>query len=206
MNDKELSGFINLLNPHKDISDNIIEFDKIYQDFKRKYGEKSKSNLDEEIDTFFEKLDGLSIGDKTKLSRSLGVRNFSNAEQLIVIYGKTGISHKNERTRWIWVLCACIYCYMNRENGKSSFAKILKEVLISDSSVSQFENFISNFTLNEQRFAVYLSSMIHRIKSQGYNFDCKRLLKDILCWENSKHFVQIQWMEDFYNNNKEKES
>jgi len=106
---------------------------------------------------------------------------------------------------WRYFTVAALFGAFPEHEEGVSFGKALGKLERNDSLKKRF-TWLLDATIEE--LPMRLKSMVSLLKSKHIAFDYYGLFKDLSNWDSPKHFVQLNWAEDFYrieNENQNKE-
>lgn len=155
------------------------------------------SYLEKEKNKFFENLKGLRKEDEVNLKRSFN-RNFSEVDMKFLCSFYKALPYEVKYKEFIWYFCACLYEYQGTENGKTvpSIIRSLKDENIN----KRFSTLLHENLEEDSLFLYKLGQMIKLFIGEGYTVDIKRLLTDLLSWDNEQGYVQKNWAKEVYSN------
>ena len=150
------------------------------------------SELRENIKVFFKNLNNLSVKYKGQLKRNLGNDKFD-----YVVF-RCVPQNLRIRNRFIIPLVAKIYFFMDCESVDKSFAKVLGDILSSNSSVNDFENLLDDDMSRVEYFSRNLIKFVRLVNAKNKVFNVENFMLDLILWGNSNKSVQLEWANDFY--------
>ena len=150
------------------------------------------SELRENIKVFFKNLNNLSVKYKGQLKRNLGNDKFD-----YVVF-RCVPQNLRIRNRFIIPLVAKIYFFMDCESVDRSFAKVLGDILSSNSSVNDFENLLDDDMSRVEYFSRNLIKFVRLVNAKNKVFNVENFMLDLILWGNSNKSVQLEWANDFY--------
>lgn len=150
------------------------------------------SELRENIKVFFKNLNNLSAKYKGQLKRNLGNDKFD-----YVVF-RCVPQNLRIRNRFIIPLVAKIYFFMDCESVDKSFAKVLGDILSSNSSVNDFENLLDDDMSRVEYFSRNLIKFVRLVNAKNKVFNVENFMLDLILWGNSNKSVQLEWANDFY--------
>lgn len=150
------------------------------------------SELRENIRVFFKNLNSLSVKYKGQLKRNLGNDKFD-----YVVF-RCVPQNLRIRNRFIIPLVAKIYFFMDCESVDKSFAKVLGDILSSNSSVNDFENLLDDDMSRVEYFSRNLIKFVRLVNAKNKVFNVENFMLDLILWGNSNKSVQLEWANDFY--------
>ena len=148
--------------------------------------------LRENIRVFFKNLNNLSVKYKGQLKRNLGNDKFD-----YVVF-RCVPQNLRIRNRFIIPLVAKIYFFMDCESVDKSFAKVLGDILSSNSSVNDFENLLDDDMSRVEYFSRNLIKFVRLVNAKNKVFNVENFMLDLILWGNSNKSVQLEWANDFY--------
>lgn len=150
------------------------------------------SELRGNIKLFFKNLNSLSVKYKGQLKRNLGNDKFD-----YVVF-RCVPQNLRIRNRFIIPLVAKIYFFMDCESVDRSFAKVLGDILSSNSSVNDFENLLDDDMSRVEYFSRNLIKFVRLVNAKNKVFNVENFMLDLILWGNSNKSVQLEWANDFY--------
>ena len=150
------------------------------------------SELRGNIKLFFKNLNSLSVKYKGQLKRNLGNDKFD-----YVVF-RCVPQNLRIRNRFIIPLVAKIYFFMDCESVDKSFAKVLGDILSSNSSVNDFENLLDDDMSRVEYFSRNLIKFVRLVNAKNKVFNVENFMLDLILWGNSNKSVQLEWANDFY--------
>lgn len=150
------------------------------------------SELRGNIKLFFKNLNNLSVKYKSQLKRNLGNDKFD-----YVVF-RCVPQNLRIRNRFIIPLVAKIYFFMDCESVDKSFAKVLGDILSSNSSVNDFENLLDDDMSRVEYFSRNLIKFVRLVNAKNRVFNVENFMFDLILWGNSNKSVQLEWANDFY--------
>ena len=158
---------------------------------------------DEAIKAFFDRLDGLSTGDRAALRREAGTMLKDAGGQAIRAFYQCLPYAVPQWQEEYFFAAACLRCLWDaNELGQADLVQVLyqlgRDEETSTSTGHRLENLLDTKWDANGYMLTKLTRLIKLIKSKGYSVDCAELLKDLTHWNVDSQWVQRRWARGMY--------
>ncbi|MGD9100124.1 MAG: type I-E CRISPR-associated protein Cse2/CasB [Anaerolineae bacterium] len=151
----------------------------------------------EQIETFFERLERLDAGARARLKRNAGnplAESRSGALGLFYNLLPPGVPRHQEEK---YFLVATLYP-IAESGGQGSLGEALRRARNKDNEKGLNRRVEILLDADEKQLPFRLRQAVRFLHSHRVPLDWRRLLQDLLSWNSPKRFVQQQWARSYF--------